>query len=67
MLCKKCGCVMRIQRAWYSVTGDDSPQAETALYSNAELCCVNPKCPEKGKKTVTSTRVELAGGKTKGE
>ncbi len=59
MLCKKCGLAMRIQRAWYSVSGDGAP-----LY-NVEWACANPKCPEKGRAAVSSKPAD-AGEQQKG-
>ena len=67
MLCEKCGFALRICRSWYSVTGDGSPREETKLFSNAELRCVNPKCPARGRAVIISRPTPLGAGERKGD
>lgn len=49
MLCKSCKTAMRIKNSYYTVSGGDSPEDETRLWSVAELCCPNKKCAEFGR------------------
>lgn len=45
MLCKSCGCEMRIASSGTRVTGDSSPDTPTYVYSVQTLRCMNRSCP----------------------
>lgn len=49
MLCKKCKTALRIKNSYYSVSGGNSPETETKLFSVTELFCPNKSCDEFGK------------------
>lgn len=45
MLCPKCNCEMRIAATRTVVTGDDSPDTETQVFTEQDLVCRNRSCP----------------------
>jgi len=45
MECPLCGCLMRIQKGYIDVSGDQSPDEDTVVLYVQELCCRNPNCP----------------------
>lgn len=44
MNCPLCGCLMKIQRGYVNVSGDQSPDEDTVVLYVQELCCRNPSC-----------------------
>lgn len=54
MLCPKCKVALRISRSYTKVTGDESPDTETKVFTVQELECRNPKCEDFGKVVKTA-------------
>lgn len=52
MLCKTCGCEMRIVFTGTRVTGDNSPDTPTKVYTVQTLRCLNRNCPHQDEATV---------------
>lgn len=52
---------LRITRAYPQVTGDSSPDTPTRVYLVQELSCVNPQCPNCGKKLDEVRHLEYDG------
>jgi hypothetical protein len=49
MLCPKCKIEMRISASRYVVDHDDTPEAETKLYTQQDMVCRNKQCINYGK------------------
>lgn len=45
MLCPECSCEMRIGATRTVVEGDKSADTETRVYTEQDLMCRNPACP----------------------
>ncbi len=62
MLCENCKTALRIKRCYMTVEGDASPETETRLYRNLELCCPNKRCKAYGTVRVLKSEVSLEKG-----
>lgn len=58
MLCPKCRCEMRIEATRTVAEGDKSPDTETKVYTEQDLVCRNPACPDHGQ-VVQTVRTQL--------
>ena len=61
MKCPLCNVEMRIMRSRNVVENDDTPEAETKLYVEQELSCLNTNCANY-EKTVETVRNEIPLG-----
>ena len=61
MKCPLCNVEMRIMRSRNVVENDDTPEAETKLYVEQELSCLNKNCANY-EKTVETVRNEIPLG-----
>ena len=52
MLCKNCGCEMRIVFSGTRVQGDTSPDTQTRVFTVQTLRCLNRNCPKQDEVTV---------------
>ena len=60
MLCDTCGLEMRVTGSRNVVTGDNSPEEETRLFTVLTLECKNPACRAYGKKKEISNEQPVA-------
>lgn len=58
MKCPLCDIEMSIQRSYTEVTGDDSPDTETKVFTAQEMTCRNKQCSNYGK-VVDTVRTQL--------
>lgn len=61
MICPMCQLEMRITSTRNVVENDDTPEAETKLYVEQDLSCMNRQC-ENFEKVVETVRSELPLG-----
>lgn len=62
MFCESCKTALRIKRAYITVSGDSSPETETKVFENLELCCPNKNCRRFGEiKTVKNEIITERG------
>nr|DAK54877.1 MAG TPA: Ogr/Delta-like zinc finger protein [Caudoviricetes sp.] len=61
MKCPLCNIEMSIQRSYTEVTGDNSPDTETQVFTVQELTCRNKQCSNYGKIVETAkTQLHLS-------
>lgn len=62
MLCENCKTALRISRRFVTVSGDSSPETETKVFENLELCCPNKNCRLCGRAKLVQTEMEFEKG-----
>ena len=60
MLCNKCGLEMQVTDSRNVVSGDQSPEEETRLYTVLTLECKNKQCSAYGKKKTVTNKQPIA-------
>ena len=58
MLCPRCKTELMIESTRLEITGDESPDTETKVYTVQALVCRNPNCMDHGM-TVAENRVQM--------
>ena len=58
-ICKSCNCEMRVVGSGYEISGDNSADTPTTLFSVVHLQCVNENCSDFGKKITVRNIIDL--------
>jgi hypothetical protein len=45
-ICPKCQSLLRIGNSYITVTGDETPDIPTEVFTNLPMLCVNPSCDD---------------------
>ena len=58
-ICESCNCEMRVVGSGYEISGDNSADTPTMLFSVVHLQCVNENCSDFGKKITVRNIIDL--------